>query len=242
MVEIKDLFKRFGKNEVLKGISLTIKKGKVTAILGPNGSGKTTLIKSILGLVIPTSGKIVVNGKNIKGNYTYRKDIGYMPQLAVFPENLTVKELIKMLIDVRMDGYNPKIMESFVEGLGIRKYYDKKLKTLSGGTKQKINALIAFIFDPQIFILDEPTVGLDPVSSSFLKDRINEEVKKGKLIILTSHIMSEVEEVADELVFLLEGRVYFRGTVKEIIEMSSEKNLERAIAKLMEKEYNAKAS
>ncbi|ACO04347.1 MAG TPA: ABC transporter ATP-binding protein [Persephonella sp.] len=238
MVEVKDLFKRFGKNEVLKGISLTIKKGKVTAILGPNGSGKTTLIKSILGLVIPTSGKILVNGKDIKGNYTYRKDIGYMPQLAVFPENLTVKELIRMLIDVRKDGYNPRIMENFVEGLGIEKYYDKKLKTLSGGTKQKINALIAFMFDPQIFILDEPTVGLDPVSSSFLKDRINEEVDKGKLVILTSHIMSEVEEVADELVFLLEGKVYVKGTVKEIIDMSGEKNLERAIAKLMEKGYD----
>ncbi|WP_457622736.1 ABC transporter ATP-binding protein [Persephonella sp.] len=238
MVEIKDLYKRFGKQEVLKGISLSIKKGKVTAILGPNGSGKTTLIKTILGLVIPSSGKILVNGKDIKGNFSYRKDIGYMPQLAVFPENLTVKELIRMLIDVRRDGYNPRIMESFVEGLGINKYYDKKLKTLSGGTKQKINALIAFMFDPQIFILDEPTVGLDPVSSSFLKDRISEEVEKEKLIILTSHIMSEVEEVADQVVFLLEGKVYMKGTVQEIIEMSGEKNLERAIAKLMEKEYD----
>ncbi|WP_457642597.1 ABC transporter ATP-binding protein [Persephonella sp.] len=239
MVEIKNLYKRFGKNEVLKGISLTIKEGKVTAILGPNGSGKTTLIKSILGLVVPDMGSILVKGTNIKNNWIYRKYIGYVPQFAIFPENLTLNELINMLIDLRKDGYNPKIRKMFLEGFGLEKYLNKKLKTFSGGTKQKVNILIAFMFDPDIFILDEPTVGLDPVSSSFLKDRIFEEVKKGKLIILTSHIMSEVEEVADELIFLLEGKIYVRGTVREIIEKSGEKNLERAIAKLMEKGYHA---
>ncbi|WP_457623212.1 ABC transporter ATP-binding protein [Persephonella sp.] len=242
MVEIKDLFKRFGRTEVLKGINLTIRKGKVTAVLGPNGSGKTTLIKTILGLVIPNSGKILVNGKNIKNDYNYRKIIGYMPQQAVFPEDLTVREVVKMLMDVRGKGYNPKILKSFVNGFDLDRYYSKKIRTLSGGTKQKINALTAFMFDPEIFILDEPTVGLDPISSSFLKDKIRDEVEKGKLVIITSHIMGEVEEIADDLVFILEGKVYLKGTVEEVIKMSGEKNLERAIAKLMEKGYHVKAS
>ena len=239
MVKVKNLYKRFGKQEVLKGINLEITRGKVVSILGPNGSGKTTLIKSILGLVIPTSGEIYVKGESIEKSWHYRKFIGYMPQVAVFPENLTLKELINMLIDIRKEGYNPNIKDEFIEYFKLQQYMDKKLKNLSGGTKQKVSALITFMFDPEIFFLDEPTVGLDPISSSFLKDKIRQQVEREKLVILTSHIMSEVEELADEIVFLLEGQIYLTGTVKEIIEKSGEKNLERAIAKLMEKGYNA---
>ncbi len=239
MVKVKNLYKRFGKQEVLKGINLEMTRGKVVSILGPNGSGKTTLIKSILGLVIPTSGEIYVKGESIKKSWYYRKFIGYMPQVAVFPENLTLKELINMLIDIRKEGYNPNIKDEFIEYFKLQQYMDKKLKNLSGGTKQKVSALITFMFDPEIFFLDEPTVGLDPVSSSFLKDKIRQQVEREKLVILTSHIMSEVEELSDEIVFLLEGQIYLTGTVKEIIEKSGEKNLERAIAKLMEKGYNA---
>ncbi|WP_457628155.1 ABC transporter ATP-binding protein [Persephonella sp.] len=239
MVKVKNLYKRFGKLEVLKGIDLELKGGNVTAILGPNGSGKTTLIKSILGLVVPTSGEIYVKGENVRKNWNYRKYIGYMPQIAVFPENLTLKELINMLVDIRKEGYNPNIKEEIIEGFKLEKYMDKKLKTLSGGTKQKVSALITFMFDPEIYFLDEPTVGLDPISSSFLKDKIRHQVERGRLVVLTSHIMSEVEEIADNIVFLLEGRIYVTGAVAEVIQQSGEKNLERAIAKLMEKGYNA---
>ncbi len=239
MVEVKNLYKRFGKQEVLKGISLHLTKGKVVSILGPNGSGKTTLIKSILGLVLPTSGEIYVKGESIEKSWHYRRFIGYMPQEAVFPENLTLKELLNMLIDIRKEGYNQEIKEEFLEYFKLEQYMNKKLKNLSGGTKQKVSALITFMFDPEIFFLDEPTVGLDPVSSSFLKDKIRQQVDKDKLVVLTSHIMSEVEELADEIIFLLEGKIYIKGTVREIIENSKEKNLERAIAKLMEKSYHA---
>jgi len=239
MVKVENLYKKFGKQEVLKGINLNLEKGRVVSILGPNGSGKTTLIKSILGLVIPTSGKIYVKGEGIEKSWDYRKFIGYMPQIAVFPENLTLKELINMLIDIRKKSYDKKVKEEFIEYFKLKQYMNKKLKYLSGGTKQKVSALITFMFNPEIFFLDEPTVGLDPVSSSFLKDKIKEQVNKDKLVVLTSHIMSEVEELADEIVFLLEGKIYIQGTVKQIIESSGEKNLERAIAKLMEKSYNA---
>ncbi|MDQ7056226.1 MAG: ABC transporter ATP-binding protein [Persephonella sp.] len=239
MVRVKNLYKRFGKFEVLKGISLELTKGKVTAILGPNGSGKTTLIKSILGLVIPTSGEIYVKGIDVRKSWNYRKFIGYMPQLAVFPENLTVRELINMLADIRKEGFNPNIKEEIVERFKLSEYMEKKIKNLSGGTKQKVSALITFMFDPEIYFLDEPTVGLDPVSSSFLKDLIKKQADRNRLVVLTSHIMSEVEEVADEIVFLLEGSIYITGSVEEIIKNSGEKNLERAIAKLMEKGYHA---
>ncbi|NPA54031.1 MAG: ABC transporter ATP-binding protein [Aquificae bacterium] len=239
MVEVKNLYKRFGKQEVLKNINLSLDKGKVVAILGPNGSGKTTLIKSILGLVIPTSGEIYVKGEPVKKSWNYRRFIGYMPQIAVFPENLTLKELVNMLIDIRKENFDKDIEQEFLDRFKLDVYMDKKLKNLSGGTKQKVSALITFMFNPEIFFLDEPTVGLDPVSSSFLKDKVKQQTEKGRLVVLTSHIMSEVEEMADEIVFLLEGKIYIQGTVKQIIEDSGEKNLERAIAKLMEKGYNA---
>jgi len=239
MVEVKNLYKRFGKVDVLKNINLKLEKGKITAILGPNASGKTTLIKSILGLVIPTSGNIYVRGQNISKSYEYRKFIGYMPQVAIFPDNLTLAELINMLIDIREEGYNPNIKDDIINKFQLNQYMDKKLKTLSGGTKQKVSALITFMFDPEIFFLDEPTVGLDPVSSSYLKDIIRYQSEREKLVVLTSHIMSEVEEVADDIVFLLDGQIHVKGSVKEIIQNSGEKNLERAIAKLMEKKYNA---
>ncbi len=239
MVEVKNLYKKFGKQEVLKDINLSLDKGKVVAILGPNGSGKTTLIKSILGLVIPTSGEIYVKGEPVKKSWNYRRFIGYMPQIAVFPENLTLKELVNMLIDIRKENFDKDIEKEFLDRFKLDVYMDKKLKNLSGGTKQKVSALITFMFNPEIFFLDEPTVGLDPVSSSFLKDKVKQQAEKGKLVVLTSHIMSEVEEMADEIVFLLEGKIYIQGTVKQIIEDSGEKNLERAIAKLMEKGYNA---
>ncbi len=238
MVEVKHLYKRFGRQEVLKDINITFSGGNVTAILGPNGSGKTTLIKSILGLVIPTSGEIYVKGESVSRSWDYRKYIGYMPQEAVFPENLTLKELLKMLIDIRKKSFNEQIEELFLEKFKLAKYMNKKLKNLSGGTKQKVSALITFMFDPEIYFLDEPTVGLDPVSSSFLKDFVRKKSAEGSLVILTSHIMSEVEEMADRIVFLLEGKIYVQGSVSEIIERSGEKNLERAIAKLMEKSYN----
>ncbi len=110
---------------------------------------------------------------------------------------------------------------------------NKPLKTLSGGTRQKVNVILSLMFDPELLILDEPTAGLDPVSSSLFKDRILEEKQKGKTIIITSHIMSEIQEMADTILYLLDGQIFFDGPVDELIKQSGEKNLERAIAKMM---------
>src|SRR5690625_566365 len=136
MIKNKDLHKNFGKNEVLKGIDLNIDNKGVFAILGPNGSGKTTLIKSILGMVLPTSGEIKINGSSIHKNWEYRKSIDYLPQIANFPANLKVKELFKMIKDLRKC---PDYDETpYVNRLGLTPHLDKKLSNLSGGTKQKV--------------------------------------------------------------------------------------------------------
>lgn len=231
MIEIRDLKKVFGKAEVLKGIDLSIESGKVTAIVGPNGSGKTTLIKSILGLVKPTSGIIEVDGENIHNNFNYRNKIGYMPQIARYPENLTANELLSLVKELRSnaDTGSSELMKSFK----LSDEVEKPFKNLSGGTKQKVSAVIAFAFDPKIYFLDEPTAGLDPVSSSFFKDLVLKEKQNKKTIVLTSHIMSEVQELADEIVFLLEGEIKFKGTIESLLKDQKETKLERAIAELM---------
>ncbi len=238
MIVIENLYKKFGKVEVLKGIDLTIKsnpsKGGIFAVLGPNGSGKTTLIKTILGMVIPNKGTIYVDGKNILKKYYYRNDIDYLPQIANFPGNLTVDELINMIKILRPKPTNE---EELIALFGLEEFLKQKLANLSGGTRQKVNLVLAFMFDSNLIILDEPTSGLDPVSMIHLKEIIQREKNKGKTILITSHIMSFVEEVADEIVFLLDGRIYFKGSIEQIQKETKQQNLEQAIATILTKNH-----
>ena len=233
MIEIKELHKRFGKNLVLKGVDLSINEGGIFAILGPNGSGKTTLIKSILGMVIPNKGEIDIQDKNVLKAHEYRNNINYLPQIANFPSNLTVKELIKMVKNLR-----PKAAadQDLIDLFRLEPFLDKKLGNLSGGTKQKVNIILTFMFDSELIILDEPTTGLDPISLLNLKRIILAEKAKGKTILITSHIMSFVEEMADEIVFLLDGKIYFKGTLTAIKEQTKQNDLEHAIAAILIKE------
>ena len=231
MIEITRLQKRFGRLEVLQGIDLTIRDGQITAVVGPNGAGKTTLIKMILGLARPDTGEIRFDGQPIEGDFGYRARIGYMPQIARFPENLSGAELLGMLKDLR--GRGAALDEELIEQFDLDDQLRKPLRTLSGGTRQKVNAVAAFLFRPDLLILDEPTAGLDPVSSSILKDKILSERARGRTFILTSHIMSELEELSDDVAFLLEGRVRFAGPVDELKDVTRQPNLERAIAQVM---------
>src|SRR5690554_1026328 len=231
MIEVNKIHKKFGKNEVLKGIDLNIDQKGVFAVLGPNGSGKTTLIKCILGMVLPNEGTIKVDGESIARNWEYRRKIDYLPQIANFPTNLTVEELFRMIKDLR--NRKEVDVDPYVKRFGLEPFLNKKLGNLSGGTKQKVNLVLAFVFDSPIIILDEPTTGLDPVALIILKEMINEEREKGKIILVTSHIMNFVEDISDEIVFLLEGKVYFRGTADALKKQTQEPDFEHAIANLL---------
>lgn len=235
MIEIKDLYKKFGKNEVLKGIDLSIKEGGIFAILGPNGSGKTTLIKSILGMVIPNSGEIFINGEPLKNNYKYRERIDYLPQIANFPGNLKVNELISMIKDLR--NFKGDADQELIKLFKLEPFLNKKLVNLSGGTKQKVNLVLTFMFDSPLIILDEPTSGLDPISHLRLKELIFKEKEKGKTILVTSHILNFVEEISDEIVFLLEGKIYFKGTSESLKEKTNQPDFEHAIASILSSSY-----
>ncbi|MCG2419133.1 ABC transporter ATP-binding protein [Aequorivita sp. F47161] len=235
MIEIKDLHKKFGKNEVLKGIDLSIKEGGIFSILGPNGSGKTTLIKAILGMVLPDSGEIFINEKSLKNNFKYREKIDYLPQIANFPGNLKVNELIDMIKDLRASEATKD--EELIELFKLQPFLNKRLVNLSGGTKQKVNLVLTFMFDSPLIILDEPTSGLDPISHLRLKNLIFAEKEKGKTILVTSHILSFVEEIADEIVFLLEGKIYFKGSIPELKSKTEQPDFEHAIASILSASY-----
>lgn len=231
MIEIKDIQMSYGKFKALKGIDLMLGKGQAAALMGPNGSGKSTLLKSILGLVIPESGKIIVNGEDTKDQYLYRNNTGYMPQLANYPENLKVKELFNIVKDIRSRYKN--LDEELIEKFKIHEIYDKYFGQLSGGYKQRVTASLAFLFDPEMLILDEPTASLDPLSTEILKTKIIETKKKDKLIIISSHIISEMDELADRIIYLLDGSVRLNLPVKEIKNGSGER-LGKAITRVLQ--------
>lgn len=232
MITIHNLIKSFDKQEVLKGIELELKTPGVTAILGPNGSGKTTLLKCLLGMVIPQHGQIIFDGRDIRNDWEYRKYLSYVPQIAKFPHNLTVQEFLDMIKDIR--DVTSTQEQRYIHIFDLKPFLRKRLGTLSGGTKQKVNLTAALMFDSQYLFLDEPLAGLDPVALIRFKDLLKEEKEKGKQIILTTHMMSIVEELADEILFLLDGRIYFRGTMHALLEKYQETSIERAIARILD--------
>lgn len=228
MIKIENLEKRFGKFVALEGLSMDIKKGEITSIIGPNGSGKTTLIKIILGLVFPSKGKVFIDGVDITDNYKYREKIGYMPQISNFPENINTIEFFNMMEDIR--GFkNEKRLKHLIEILELESHLNKKIKNLSGGTRQKVSAVLSLMFDSPILIFDEPTTGLDPITAIKLKKLIKEERDKGKTIIFVSHIINEIEDLADNIAFMVEGRLVFFDKISKLKEITNRQNLEEAI-------------
>ncbi|MBJ6118325.1 ABC transporter ATP-binding protein [Pontibacter sp. BT310] len=231
MITIENLRKSYGKLQVLKDINVSFEAGKVISVIGPNGSGKTTMSKCILGMALPDSGDIKINGESILKKHAYRSQIGYMPQIGKYPENMKIRQVIEMIRDIRKDVTT--VDEELIGLYRLQEMYDKRMGSLSGGTKQKVSAALAFMFDPKILILDEPTAGLDPISAEILKCKILKEKKRGKLILITSHIMSEIEEVADEVMCLVDGNVKFHDTITDIKAQANEARLSKAIAKIM---------
>ena len=231
MIEIKNVSKKFGKLEVLKNVSVSCKSGQCIALIGPNGCGKTTLIKSILGMVLPDEGSMEFNQKSIFGDYSYREKIGYMPQIGRYPDTMTIGEIIEMVKKIRNSKNN--LDEDLFRDFEIEKMLNKQMRTLSGGTTQKISAVLAFLFNPDVLILDEPTAGLDPLASELLKEKIIKEKEKGKLIIITSHLLSELDDLISEIIFMQDGKIFFHKKVNELREETQEDKISKAIAKIL---------
>ncbi|WP_293955675.1 MULTISPECIES: ATP-binding cassette domain-containing protein [unclassified Sphingobacterium] len=231
MISIQQLTKSFGKFKALKGIDLTLNGGECVALIGPNGSGKTTLIKSILGMVMPSAGRITFEGQDIGQQWVYRNHIGYMPQIGQYPENMSIKQVLDMIKDIRKQ---PQTDSDLYQAFGVDKLLEKRMATLSGGTRQKVSACIAFMFDPKVLILDEPTAGLDPLSTEILKGKIKKEIGRGKLIIISSHVLSDLDEFVSQIVFLQEGELKFHKSLQQLKEDTGTEKLSKAIAYLMQ--------
>jgi len=232
MIKIEGLHKYYGKHHVLKDINLDIGEAGIYAILGPNGSGKSTLLKSIIGLVNPGQGNIRVNGTSVGDTHTYRNNISYLPQIARFPDNLRVYELIRLIKDIRDQEADESELVSLFQ---VESEMRKKLRNLSGGTRQKVNMILGFLFDTPYLVLDEPTVSLDPVSLAKFRKIISEKKKQGKVIIYTTHIMNLVEELSDSIILLMEGRMIFKGGLEEIYKKTGSSSLENAISMLVDR-------
>ena len=237
MIEIKNLTKKFDRFTALDNLNLSFTNGKSIALIGPNGCGKTTLIKCILGLNVIKTGDILVDDKSVKNDYLYRQNIGYMPQIGRYPENMTIGQTIKMIKETRkvadMD-LDTELLESFE----LEKMYDKKMANLSGGTTQKVSAVLAFMFNPKIIILDEPTAGLDPLASEILKNKIVKEKNKGKLIIITSHLLSELDDMVSEIVFMNEGKIIVQQSVEDLMTDTKTEKISESIVTILKEMKN----
>lgn len=234
MIIASNVSKSFGSLKVLNNISVTCNKGECIAMIGPNGSGKTTLIKTILGMVISNSGFITFNGTNITTDWNYRANIGYMPQTGKYPENMTIGQVFEMMKDIRKLASSIPFDEELVEKFKLKELMHKRMRTLSGGTKQKVSAALAFMFNPQVLILDEPTAGLDPIASEILKAKIIQEKKNGKLILISSHILSELDDLVTQVIFIQDGNLCFHKTIEQLTIDTGEKKLAKAIAQVMQ--------
>jgi Cu-processing system ATP-binding protein len=236
MIEIKNINKNFGKQEVLHDINLTFKKGECIALIGPNGCGKTTLIKAILGMVLPDQGSIEMNKKSILNDYLYRSTIGYMPQMGRYPDSMTIGQIIEMMKQIR--NTTAAVDEDLINEFDLKTMFHKQMRTLSGGTTQKVSAVLAFLFNPEVLILDEPTAGLDPLASEILKEKIVKEKEKGKLILITSHLLSELDDLVTEIIFMQDGKVHFHKKVVELKSETNEDKISKAIATILKKNKN----
>lgn len=231
MIVAQNITKKFGKIYAVNDFSVTCRQGECIALIGPNASGKTTFIKSILGMVVPDKGTIKFDNVSIYGSWLYRNRIGYMPQIGRYPDNMSIEQVFNLMKDIRKP--NGKADEELITSFGLDKVMQKRMRTLSGGTRQKVSASLAFLFNPDVLILDEPTAGLDPVSSELLKEKIIAEKNKGKLVVITSHVLSELDELVTEVIYMQEGKLNFQKSFVELKQETGEHRLSKVMAKII---------
>jgi Cu-processing system ATP-binding protein len=234
MIIANNINKQFGKLKALDNVSVTCNKGECIALIGPNGSGKTTFIKCILGMVVCDNGFITFNGQNILHNWQYRARIGYMPQIGRYPDNMSIGQLLSMMKDIRNEN-KMELDEDLITRFELHKLLHKRMRTLSGGTRQKVSASLAFLFNPDVLILDEPTAGLDPVAAEILKEKIIAEKAKGKLVLITSHVLSELDDLVTQVIYMQEGKLIFHKKIEELRSDTGHEKLSKAIASVMQR-------
>lgn len=211
ILELTNVSKMYGKKEALKGVSLKIEPGKVVGLLGPNGSGKSTLIKLINGLLQPTDGQIVVAGQSL-GMET-KKMISYLPERTYLNDWMKVKDLLGFFKDFYEDFDRDKAREMLTT---LKIDEESKLKTLSKGTKEKVQLILVMSRKAKLYILDEPIGGVDPAARDYILNTIIKNYSEDSSVIIATHLIQEVENICDDIIFLGYGEVMLEGNVDDI--------------------------
>lgn len=213
IIKLDNVVKRYGKKEALKGINLDIPKGKIVGLLGPNGSGKSTMIKLLNGLLQPDEGTIEIAG--MKPSIETKKIVSYLPERTYLSEWMKMKDLLKFFSDFYED-FDLEKAEEMIEALNIN--IDEKIKDMSKGTKEKVQLILVMSRNADVYILDEPIGGVDPAARSFIMRTILQNFSEESTLIIATHLISEIENICDEIIFLSYGEIKLQGNVDEIRE------------------------
>ncbi len=237
ILEIKDLKKNYGKKEAVKGIDLTIHKGELFVLVGPNGAGKTSTLKMLVGLLKPTAGTIRIGGYDLQKDPNKAKNlISFVPDTPYVYDKLTPLELLRFIgklysLDVKtIEGRGAELLQFF----SLWDVRDVLIEEFSHGMKQKAILSASLLHEPEVFILDEPMVGLDPVSVKSFKDFLRQKARGGMTIIFSTHTLSTAEELADRIAIINKGQIAAIGSIQELKrQYQSQENLENMFMKLV---------
>ena len=219
LVKVKDVVKTYGDIVALDHVNLEIYSGEILGLLGPNGSGKSTLIKVIAGLLKPDKGEVYINGYSpLKNPIEVRKLIGYVPEEVVLYESLSVREFFEFIARAReLDpSYFKERLTKFINALGLNDRLDDLIGSLSKGNKQKVAIIAALLHDPTVLLLDEPIMGLDPISAKIFKEYLLEIRSQGKAILFSTHILEIAEKMCDRIAVIYKGKIIAEGTIDEL--------------------------
>lgn len=226
MIRIENLIKRYGSKIAVDNVSFSINRGEIFGLLGPNGAGKSTTIRIIMGLLKANSGEVKINGKLIsKGNLDSKRIMGFVPQELAIYENMSAKENVKFfgrLYGLRGKELKSKVKEA-LEFTGLSEREKDKVKKYSGGMKRRLNIACAIVHNPDIIIMDEPTVGIDPQSRNHILESVKELNRRGATIVYTSHYMEEVEAICTRVGIIDYGKLIALGTKQELKSQTNDK-------------------
>lgn len=211
LVEIKELGKCYGKKKVMNNLSLSLESGRIVGILGPNGSGKSTLIKMMAGVLKPTSGQITINGYLVGVNT--KKIVSYLPERTYLNPSMKVKEAVDYFADFYEDFSKQKALD-MLEKFGINE--QDKIKSLSKGTREKVQIVLVMSREAKLYLLDEPMGGVDPAAREYILRTIISNYNEDATVVITTHLISDIENVLDEVVFIKQGEVYRKESVDDI--------------------------
>jgi len=213
VVEFRDVYKSYSNKDVLKGVDLNIPKGKIIGLLGPNGSGKTTMIKLMNGLLQPDKGSIEIKGS--KPSIETKKVVSYLPEKTYLNDWMKVKDILGFFQDFYED-FDMEKADKMIESLKIDK--NEKLKTMSKGTKEKVQLILVMSRNADLYILDEPIGGVDPAARSYILKTILTNYNENSTLLIATHLISEIENICDDVIFISSGEIVFQGNVDEIRE------------------------